>query len=136
MMLSSSSKRNRKGMGKCNGTGERIQVIANILNYCLVYRERTYVIENTGLEPERVNYYLGYLFRRGFIQIGVSSQGVLIYKTRDKGRTLLEMYYNMIQECLEYHKNIVKEIRENYVSVFEQEPNVRKLPALETLGNA
>jgi predicted transcriptional regulator len=123
-------------MGKSNGTGERIQVIANILNYCLVYRERTYVIENTGLEPEQVNYYLGYLFQRGFIQIGVSSQGVLIYKTRDKGRTLLEMYYNMIQECLEYYKNIVKEIRENYVSVFEREPNILKLPALETLGNA
>jgi hypothetical protein len=115
-------------MSKCNGTGERIQVIANILNYCLLYRERTSVIENIGVDPEQVNYYLGYLFRRGFIQIGVSSQVILIYKTR---RSLLEMYYNIMQECLQYHKNMVKEIRENYVSSFEQEPNILKLPALE-----
>ena len=126
MRLSSSSKRNRKRMSKCNETGERIQVIANILNYCLLYRERTSVIENIGIDPEQVNYCLGYLFRRGFIQIGV-----LIYKTREKGRSLLEMYYNIMQECLQYHKNMVKEIRENYVSSFEQEPNILKLPALE-----
>mgnify|MGYP003576891944 FL=1 len=118
-------------MSKCNETGERIQVIANILNYCLLYRERTSVIENIGVDPEQVDYCLGYLFRRGFIQIGVSSQGILIYKTREKGRSLLEMYYNIMQECLQYHKNMVKEIRENYVSSFEQEPNILKLPALE-----
>jgi hypothetical protein len=41
------------------------------------------------------------------------------------------MYYNIMQECLQYHKNMVKEIRENYVSSFEQEPNILKLPALE-----
>lgn len=131
MRLSSSSKRNKKRMSKCNETGERIQVIANILNYCLLYRERTSVIENIGVDPEQVDYCLGYLFRRGFIQIGVSSQGILIYKTREKGRSLLEMYYTIMQECLQYHKNMVKEIRENYVSSFEQEPNILKLPALE-----
>ena len=98
MRLSSSSKRNKKRMSKCNETGERIQVIANILNYCLLYRERTSVIENIGVDPEQVNYCLGYLFRRGFIQIGVSSQGILIYKTREKGRSLLEMYYNIMQD--------------------------------------
>jgi hypothetical protein len=128
MRLSSSSKRNRKRGSKCTETVERIQVIVNILNYRLLYRERTSVIENIGVDPEQVNYYLGYLFRRGFIQIGVSSQVILIYKTR---RSLLEMYYNIMQECLQYHKNMVKEIRENYVSSFEQEPNILKLPALE-----
>ena len=41
-------------MSKCNETGERIQVIANILNYCLLYRERTSVVENIGVDPEQV----------------------------------------------------------------------------------
>ena len=130
MIVSSpSSKRNRKRMGKYYGTGERIHIIANILNYCLAYRERTFVIENTGLDLEQVNYCLGYLFRKGFMQIGVSPQGILIYKTREKGRSLLEWYYNMMQEYLQYRKNMVNEIRENYVGSFEQEPNIPKLPA-------
>lgn len=63
MRLSSSSKRNKKRRSKCNETGERIQVIANILNYCLLYRERASVIENIGVDPEQVDYCLGYLFR-------------------------------------------------------------------------
>jgi hypothetical protein len=130
MMLPSSSKQNRKGMGKSYGTGKRIQIIANILNYCTVYRERTSVIDKISLSSEQVDYCLGYLFRRGFIQIGVSLQGSLIYKTREEGRSLLEFYYNMIQECLEYHKIMVGEIREDYVSSFEQETNFLKLPLL------
>jgi hypothetical protein len=51
-------------MSKYNETGERIQVIANILNYCLLYRERTSVIENIGVDPEQVNYCLVFISTR------------------------------------------------------------------------
>jgi predicted transcriptional regulator len=129
MMLSSSSKRNRKRMCRYYGIGEGIQIIARILNYCLEYRERTSVIEDTGLDQDQVNYCLGYLFRRGYIRIGISPQGNLFYKTREKGKSLLDFYYHMMQEYLQYHKNMIDEIKENYVSTFEQEPNILKLCA-------
>ena len=56
-------------MSKCNDTGERIQVIANILNYCLLYRERTSVIENIGVDPEQVNYCLGIYFEEDLYKL-------------------------------------------------------------------
>jgi predicted transcriptional regulator len=128
MMLSSSSERDKKRTSKNTGIGERIQIIANLLNYCMLYREKTSMVDKMGLDPDQVNYWLGYLFRGGFIQIGVSLKGNLIYKTREKGRGLLEFYYSMVQEYLEYHKIMVGEIREDYVSSFEQGTNLLKLP--------
>ena len=128
MMLSSSSERDKKRTSKNTGIGQRIQIIANLLIYCMFYREKTSMVDKIGLDPDQVNYCLGYLFRGGFIQIGVSLKGNLIYKTREKGRGLLEFYYSMVQEYLEYHKMMVGEIREDYVSSFEQGTNLLKLP--------
>lgn len=127
MMTSSSSKRNGKRTDKIYGTGERIQTYAKILDFCKVYREGASVIDKINLNSVQVNHCLGFLFRTGFIQIGVSLQGNLIYKTREKGRSLLEFYYNMIQECLEFHRFMTGQIREDYVSSVEHETNL-KLP--------
>lgn len=121
-------------MDSSYGTGERIQIYAKILNYCTVYRERTSVIDKTGIDSEQVNHCLGFLFRSGFIQIGVSLQGNLIYKTREKGRSLLEFYYNMIQECLEFRKFMTGQIREDYVDNVEQEINLKLSLATDLTG--
>ena len=63
MMLSSSSERDKKRTSKNTGIGERIQIIANLLNYCMLYREKTFIVDKMGLDPDQVNYCLGYLFR-------------------------------------------------------------------------
>jgi predicted transcriptional regulator len=127
MMISSpSSERGKKNKKESieSSTRERMQIIADILNHCTVYRTKNYIMENAHLKLEQVNSCLCNLLHRGFIQVGVSSsQGSLIYKTTEKGRGLVEYYYYMMQEFLQYHKLMVQRIKEDYTDAMEYEEN-------------
>jgi predicted transcriptional regulator len=127
MMVSSpSSERSKKKKESIesieSSTRERMQIIADILNHCAVYRTKNYIMENAHLNLEQVNYCLCNLLYRGFVLVGVSSsQGSLIYKTTEKGRGLLEYYYHMMEEFLEYNNLMMGQIRQDYVEIEEEE---------------
>jgi predicted transcriptional regulator len=125
MMVSSpSSERSKKKKESIeSSTRERMQIIADILNHCTVYRTKNYIMENAHLNLEQVNSCLCNLLYRGFVLVGVSSssQGSLIYKTTEKGRGLLEYYYHMMEEFLEYNNLMMGQIRQDYVEIEEEE---------------
>ena len=114
-------KKNKKESIESSSTRERMQIIADILDQCTVYRAKNYIMENAHLNLEQVNSCLSNLLYRGFVQVGVSSShGSLIYKTTEKGRGLLEYYYHMMQEFLQYSRLMMGQIREDYVDIREE----------------
>lgn len=123
MVSSPSSERSKKKKESIeSSTRERMQIIADILNHCTVYRTKNYIMENARLNLEQVNSCLCNLLYRGFVLVGVSSsQGSLIYKTTEKGRGLLEYYYHMMEEFLEYNNLMMGQIRQDYVEIEEEE---------------
>ncbi|HEU4824477.1 MAG TPA: winged helix-turn-helix domain-containing protein [Nitrososphaeraceae archaeon] len=120
MIVSSTSSQNGRNIG--DSTRERMQIIADILSQCTLYRKKSYIMEKANLNLEDTESCLRNLFCAGLVQIGISSQGCLIYKVTEKGRDILEYYYYMMQEFLEYHKLVVGQIREDYVDTVKRTP--------------
>jgi predicted transcriptional regulator len=118
MIVSASSTSNQGKRSIGDSTRGRMQIIADILSQCTLYRKTSYIMEKANLNLEDTESCLCNLFCRGLIQIGVSSQGYLIYKVTEKGRDVLEYYYYMMQEFLEYHKLVAGQIREDYVDSY------------------
>lgn len=120
IMTSSSSEGDRKNLVNSNTRG-RMQMIADILNYLTVYRRKKYLMDKANLNLEQVNFCLGQLVKKEFVQVGLSSEGNLIYKITEKGRGLLEYYYYMMQEFLQYYQLAVQRIKEGYIGTKEYE---------------
>ena len=106
-----SPERNKKTRNSDSKRG-RLQIMTNIMQQCTIYRRKSQIMEKANLSLANVNCCLGNLLSKELIQIGISSDGNLIYRTTEKG-----------QEFLEYHHLIIGQIKDEYVNTFEQEEN-------------
>jgi predicted transcriptional regulator len=117
-----SPERNKKTRNSDSKRG-RLQIMTNIMQQCTIYRRKSQIMEKANLSLANVNCCLGNLLSKELIQIGISSDGNLIYRTTEKGQEFIEYYYYTMQEFLEYHHLIIGQIKDEYVNTFEQEEN-------------
>jgi predicted transcriptional regulator len=66
-------------------------IIVDILQVTLTASNKTRVMYRSNLNFERFNRYFHALLRKGFIEEQNGSNGRLVYKTTEHGRTLLEV---------------------------------------------
>ena len=86
-------------------------------------------------DPERCNFYVPAVVRRGSLQITVSTAGASPYFAKRLRRYLEEKLYIGIENDLQELGRIRKQIREKYANVGQQERSVKMSEEQETIVN-
>lgn len=85
---------------------ERGEVIMSILRVALKGAKKTHIQQLANMNPAMLKRYFSPLVKAGLLEACEDPNGDVIYRTTDKGKSLLRMaeqFYGLLRESLDAH---------------------------------
>jgi predicted transcriptional regulator len=85
----------------------KIEIMADVVDLCKSGIKKTHIMYKGNLSYEQINRYLQELLKKSFIRQDVD-EGVIVYRTTEKGRLFIHYYTLMTDTLLDDTRNDVK----------------------------
>ena len=101
----------------------KIEIMADVVDLCKSGIKKTHIMYKGNLSYEQINRYLQDLMKKGFIRQDVS-EGVVVYRTTEKGRLFVHYYTLMTDILVDNTRNDVDPIEPMPLIVDRQYPHI------------